>query len=503
MSFKFAKRVGFYFASLCTIGYASSHISKVYFAQKDDHISIANYSGHKKVQVKLSNYFEPSSEEELSQIMYHLKAHPSQKCRPIGSGLAHNGIAFEPKGMVSMENMKRIIEIDEKNRTVTAESGITVQELFEALSQRGFSLPNITSIASQQIGGWSQTGSHGTGLLLPPIDEFIERFKIYSPTYPDGLVLSKDDPDPKKRDMFYAFRVGVGSVGVISNITFRIEDREICREKTSVYPITEIEKKHTEILHSNKIVKYLWIPYTEDVLVKLVNPVSKEEGEEFLKNHQKKAGVGDESVKSFNRRALLERGIIDTENIKATNKEEVKFLKTICGERIGHLENLIVFNCESWKCVLEVAFKKEGLNDLQFMKDLYTFFEKNNIPAHSPIEQRWTLSSRSWLSPAYSENPNDVYCWVGLLIMHLHRSSPEESEKALNKFNEITAQLGPLLQKYNAVPHWAKIESVVHTDFLQRRLKERFHKLDSFKALRKHMDPHHQLSNNMTEVIFN
>lgn len=303
--------------------------------------------------------------------------------------------------------------------------------------------------------------------------------------------------------MFYAFRVSVGSAGVVSNITFRIEERSICKEKTSMVPVSEIWKKHEEILKSNKIVKYLWIPFTEEILVKLVNPVSKEESENFLKNNEKKAGVGDESVSTFNRRNLLERGLLDTENIKATNKEEVKFLKTICGERIGFLEKLIVFNCESWKCVYEIAFKKEGLNDLEFMKELFDFFEKNNIPAHSPIEQRWTLSSRSWLSPAYSENPEDVYCWVGLLIMHLHRSSAEESVQALEKFNEISGKLAPLIEKYNGFAHWAKIESVVHQDFFRKRMMERFDKLQRFKELRAEMDPKKQFMNEMTEVLFN
>ena len=465
--------------------------------QKQSDLTLSNYSGHKKVQVQTKDFFEPSSESELSQIMMKLRQNPQQKCRPTGSGLSHNGISFESQGMVSMENMRNIIEIDVKNKTVTAECGITVQELFQELSNIGFSLPNITSIASQQIGGWSQTGSHGTGLNLPPIDEFIEQYKIFSPTYPQGLVLSKNDPDPKKREMFYGGRVAMGSLGVVSQITFRIEEREICKETTSVISIPEIEKKHQNILNSNKIVKYLWIPYTNEVLVKLVNPVTTKESEDFLKSHGKKKGVGDESVSSFNRRALLERGLLNTENVKATNNEEIKFLKTICGERIGNLEDLIVFNCESWKCVLEVAFKKEGLNDLQFMKDLYEFYQKYNVPAHSPIEQRWTLSSRSWMSPAYSENPEDVYCWVGLLIMHLHRSSAEESNKALEKFNEITALLAPLLEKYNAFPHWAKIESVVHKDFLRKRLNERFPRIAKFKSLREHMDPHHQFSNQM------
>lgn len=498
------KRLSFCAFSLATLSVSGGlgYFYKRYHMQNSEQLTISNYSGHKKVQIASKDYFEPSSEAELSEIMHKLRSDPSQKGRPMGSGLSHNGISYEPNGMISLENMRQILEIDLKNKTVTAEAGITVQELFEALSEHGYSLPNITSISSQQIGGWSQSGCHGTGLNLPPIDEFIEKYKIFSPTYPDGLVLSKNDPDPKKREMFYAFRVGVGSVGVISNITFRIEEREICKEKTSVVPISEIEKKHQQILESNKIVKYLWIPYTNEILVKLINPVTKQESEEFLKKSEKKAGVGDESVSSFNRRALLERGILDTENVKATNNEEIKFLKTICGERIGHLEKLIVFNCESWKCVYEIAFKKEGLNDLQFMKELYEFFEKNNIPAHSPIEQRWTLSSRSWLSPAYSENPNDVYCWVGLLIMHLHRQSLEESQKCLKKFDEISAQLAPLIEKYNGFAHWAKIESEIHSKFYRRRAHERFAKIERFKQLRKEMDPNKQFSNKMIEVLF-
>lgn len=498
----FTRKLGACLLSFTGLSLSSGLFYKKYYMVKPDDITISNYSGHKKVQVKASNLYEPSSEAELSEIMHILHNNPNIKGRPTGSGLSHNGISFDSEGMVSMENMRSIIEIDIENKTVTAETGITVQELFEELSQQGFSLPNITSIASQQIGGWTQAGCHGTGLNLPPIDEFIERYKIFSPTYPNGLVLSKNDPDPKIREMFYAFRVGVGAVGVISNITFRIEEREICKETTSVISIPEIWRKHQDILKSNKIVKYLWIPYTNEVLVKLVNAVSKKESEDFLKNNERKKGVGDESVSTFNRRALLERGILNTDNIKETNKEEIKFLKTICGERIGHLEKLIVFNCESWKCVFEVAFKKEGLNDLEFMKELYEFFEKNNIPAHSPIEQRWTSSSRSWLSPAYSENPNDVYCWVGLLVMHLHRSNPEEANKGLEKFNEISAQLAPLLQKYNAFPHWAKIESVVHSEFFKKRLHERFPNIERFKILKKTMDPNRQFANDMINILF-
>ena len=326
-----SRRLGYCLLSFASLSFSSGLYYKHYQMQKSNEITLSNYSGHKKVQIMSDNLFEPSSEAELTELMYKLRKNPKMKARPVGSGLSHNGISFESKGMISMENMKSILEIDKKNMTVTAESGITVQELMEELGQQGFALENITSISSQQIGGWCQTGSHGSGMMIPPMDEFIEKLKIYSPTYPDGIILSKNDPDPKIRDMFYGVRVGMGITGVISNITFRILERKTMIENTYVVPIDELEKKHQEILNSNMNVKYLWIPYTNEVVVKLVNPVSKEEIDTFLKN-EKKHGVGDETLKSFNRRGLLERGVLDVANIKETNRQEINQFKTICNE---------------------------------------------------------------------------------------------------------------------------------------------------------------------------
>ena len=38
------------------------------------------------------------------------------------------------------------------------------------------------------------------------------------------------------------------------------------------------------------------------------------------------------------------------------------------------------------------------------------------VPAPSPIEQRWTSASSSFLSPGYSANPDTVLTWVGIIM---------------------------------------------------------------------------------------
>ncbi len=70
------------------------------------------------------------------------------------------------------------------------------------------------------------------------------------------------------------------------------------------------------------------------------------------------------------------------------------------------------------------ACRKPSHADLNFMKDLMQQIEENGIPAASPIEQRWTASSSSPMSPAAARGqPETVHSWVGI-IMYL----PTEEE---------------------------------------------------------------------------
>ena len=106
------------------------------------------------------------------------------------------------------------------------------------------------------------------------------------------------------------------------------------------------------------------------------------------------------------------------------------------------------------------------------------------------------------MSPIYSENPDDVFCWVGALFLQMHRHNPEEFNKGVKKFQEFMEQMQPLLEKYNAFAHWGKIDTVSHSNLWKKRMNERFPKLEKFKNIRDHMDPNHQFSNVMIESIF-
>lgn len=57
------------------------------------------------------------------------------------------------------------------------------------------------------------------------------------------------------------------------------------------------------------------------------------------------------------------------------------------------------------------------MKDLKFIEEVMELIEKEEIPAPSPIEQRWSASSKSLMSPASSESNDDIFSWVSLFLI--------------------------------------------------------------------------------------
>lgn len=71
---------------------------------------------------------------------------------------------------LSLRHMNSIC-INKEQATVTVGAGATVADLLSTLSAQGMTLENFSSIQEQQLGGWTQVAAHGTGILLPTVEE--------------------------------------------------------------------------------------------------------------------------------------------------------------------------------------------------------------------------------------------------------------------------------------------------------------------------------------------
>ncbi|XP_047941581.1 L-galactono-1,4-lactone dehydrogenase, mitochondrial [Salvia hispanica] len=491
--------------------------------------TVSNWSGTHEVQTR--TFLQPESAAELESVVkeYNEK---KQKIRPVGSGLSPNGIGLTRNGMVNLALMDRVLEVDEKNKRVRVEAGIRVQQLVDGIKDFGLTLQNFASIREQQIGGIVQVGAHGTGARLPPIDEQVISMKLVTPT--KGTIEVSKEKDP---ELFYLARCGLGGLGVVSEVTLQCVERQELVEHTYVSTMNEIKKNHKKLLSDNKHVKYLYIPYTDKVVVVTCNPLSKWKGlpkhkpkytaeeatqpirdlyKESLIKYRKTAVASDENEPNVDelsftelRDKLIALDPLNKEHIMKINQAEAEFWTKSEGYRVGWSDEILGFDCGGQQWVSETCFpagtlSKPSMKDLEYIERLLQMIEQEDIPAPAPIEQRWTGCSRSRMSPAYSSSPDDIFSWVGI-IMYLPTTDARERKQITDEFfhyRRLTQ--AKLWDDYSAYEHWAKIEVPKDKDelaALQARLRKRF-PVDAYNQARKELDPNHIFSNYMIEKLF-
>jgi L-galactono-1,4-lactone dehydrogenase len=139
---------------------------------------------------------------------------------------------------------------------------------------------------------------------------------------------------------------------------------------------------------------------------------------------------------------------------------------------------------------------------MAFMEDLLRKIEEERIPAHSPIEQRWTASSSSPMSPAHG--PADgLFTWVGI-INYLPSDDKEQREEITKlftgKYSDLVRQIGRPLK---AVSHWAKLEepqNLWKAVELKSLYLDRF-PVAEFNAVRAEYDPKNILSTPLLDLV--
>lgn len=321
--------------------------------------------------------------------------------------------------------------------------------------------------------------------------------------------------------------MGLGLFGVVSEVTIQCVPAHQLLERTYVQTRAEVEATHADNLR-NQHMRYMWIPHTDAVVVVASNPLpagapppalpppafSEEERtrplRELLLSHAPAAEAAEMGFSQL-RDALLALAPLDKKHVAAVNQAEAEFWKRSQGERIDWSDRVLGFDCGGQQWVSEVAFPTgtraaPSGADLGYMRDLLAMVEASDLPAPSPIEQRWSAGSRAPMSPAHSSGEDDLHCWVGI-IMYLPEGEAEVDAvraritKRFWEYNDLCRHR--LWQPYGAHQHWAKIElpaDAADVEVVRRRLRARF-PVDELNAARRELDPRNILSNALLDGL--
>jgi FAD-linked oxidoreductase len=362
-------------------------------------------------------------------------AQDGQRVRMTGTGhsftpcAATDGVRLAPGGLTAIRS------VDAAAGLVTVEAGCPLHVLNAALLSRGLSLANMGDIQVQTVAGATQTGTHGTGRDVGGMAAQLAGLEL---VLADGTLVTCDADGATggaPADLFAAARVGLGALGVVTALTFRVVPAFLLQAREEPMSWSEVTSRLDELTAGNEHFEFYWFPHTEGCLVKRNNRV---EGparplprwrylldDEFLSNSVFGVTCGlsqlaPSVIPAVNRvasRALSARTYTDAAYKVFTSPRRVRFKEE------------------------EYAVPRAALPGV--LAEVRELFRRRDWRISFPIEVRVTPGDDVWLSTA--QGRDSAY-----IAIHVPRSYPHE-----NYFGAVESVMTAAAGR----PHWGKMHT--------------------------------------------
>ena len=161
--------------------------------------------------------------ESVDQLQEFVKKQNSLKA--LGSRHCFSRIADNVHQLISFRSMNRMLDIDETEKTVSVEAGITYSKLGPELDRQGYALHNLASLPDISVAGAIATATHGSGSKNGNLASAVAEIELVTA---DGELrtLSRQ----KDADEFLGAVVHLGALGIVTRVkldiqpTFRINE---------------------------------------------------------------------------------------------------------------------------------------------------------------------------------------------------------------------------------------------------------------------------------------
>ncbi|HEY6562298.1 MAG TPA: FAD-binding oxidoreductase [Polyangiaceae bacterium] len=185
----------------------------------------------------------PVTTEQVSRI---LREASSRKVplTPRGSGTGLSGACIPPEGgiVLSLERMKRVLEIDLANHMAVVEAGVTLVELNEKLAEHGLVYPVYPGELSASLGGNVNTNAGG----MRAVKYGVTRHHVVGleAVLPTGEVVQTGGKLVKSSSGYDLTQLIVGSEGtlaVVTRVTLKLVPR-LAHSATLLAPFKSLEQ---------------------------------------------------------------------------------------------------------------------------------------------------------------------------------------------------------------------------------------------------------------------
>jgi L-gulono-1,4-lactone dehydrogenase len=176
----------------------------------------------------------PASAAEVADAVRRARE-AGRTVRVAGAGHSFTDAVLTDGTLLSLERMRRVLEIDRGSGLARVEAGITLNELSVALWEHDLAFENLGDVDVQSIAGATATGTHGTGSRLRNLSAGLVEMELMTA---DGSVTRMSEGgDP---DGWRAARVSIGALGVVTAVTLQAVPAFTLEGVDATFPLDDV-----------------------------------------------------------------------------------------------------------------------------------------------------------------------------------------------------------------------------------------------------------------------
>lgn len=413
-----------------------------------------NWSG--SVRFTPHEILAPTNEDEVVAALREARSR-GLPLRVIGGGHSFSPLVATDGILLSLDGYQGLVRADPTTGLVTLRGGTRLWTVAELLAPHGLALETMGDIDRQSIAGAIQTGTHGTGARFTGFAGTVRALRI---ALPDGSVL--DTSPTRDRDLFEAARLGLGTIGVVLEVTlqcvpaYRLELVETTRhldQATGEFLSTCAREDHHEIF---------WFPRTDRATVRTMRRLSADAPQqrpsraaELLQREVLGNGAWEVLCRAAALAPPLSRPVAELASHVFAGPRTVDD-----SAAVFTAPRRVRFHESEW------ALPAEHLEAA--LAALHARFEAEDVRVTFPLEIRRAAADDVWLSTAFERET--VY-------IAAHRYHREDAGPYLLLVQRTLAAFG-------ARPHWGKRHWLG-----ARELARLYPRFEDFRAVRRAADP--------------
>lgn len=158
------------------------------------------------------------------------------------------------------------MKVNAEKFIVVVQPGIILHDLHAQLQEHGLAMKNVGSISDQTLGGIVTTATHGTGINYGVISTHVLAMSML---LADGsrVVCSRQEHS----ELFLATLCGLGSTGLILDITLEVEPSYYLKEVQKSLPFEDVMQGLDTMAYSVEHFRFWWFPAADMVRLSFSN----------------------------------------------------------------------------------------------------------------------------------------------------------------------------------------------------------------------------------------